>query len=116
MAKTNTAYIPGEYNTGVVRGDTFSETATFITGGEPLNLAGAAIRIQLRTRSGEVVASLEGGSGIQTVGNVMTWTIEGATTAGFAVGQYLYDIEITLGGSTRTYAAGSFAIQKDITA
>jgi len=112
---TNNAYIPGEYHTGVVRGDTFSETMSFTTGGVPLDLADSQVRIQLRTRSGEVVASLAVGSGITVAGNVMSWTIEGAVTAEFAVGQYQYDVEVTTGGTIRTYATGGFTIQKDIT-
>ncbi len=117
MATSNTAYQPAVYNTGILRGDTFSESFTFATGGVPLDLTGASVRIQLRNRSGGVIGSFENGSGIEAAqdGGAIVWTIEGSQTAAYAPGLYQYDIEVTTGSTVRTYLSGSFTVQKDIT-
>ena len=115
MAATNTAYTPAEYNTGILRGDTFSEAFSFQAGGQVLDLTGAGARIQIRSRAGAVLGQYEIGAGLAVASGTLTWTIAGAETAGFKAGQYQYDIEITIGGTVRTYLAGSFTVQKDIT-
>lgn len=115
MATTNTAYAPGVYNTGIVRGDTFREAFSFSTGGVPVSMEGAVVRIQIRTRGGEVLGSYSNESGIEVGETNFVWTVEGSETAGWAVGSYLYDVEISFGSMVRTYATGAFVVQKDIT-
>ena len=112
---TSTAYIPTTYNTGIVRGDTFEEEFSFTTGGEPVVLAGAVVRIQIRTRGGEVVGSYENGAGVVVGESSFIWSIEGSETSEWVGGSYQFDIEITIGGTVRTYAAGAFDVIKDIT-
>lgn len=116
MAASNSSYQPAEYNTGILRGDTFCESFSFATGGEPLDLTGASARVQLRSRTGAILGGFESGNGIETEGSLLVWSIESSETAGYAPGQYQYDIEITTGSTVRTYLTGMFVVQKDITA
>ncbi|TCD47020.1 hypothetical protein [Chlorobium sp. N1] len=116
MALKSTAYLPAVYHTGILRGDTFRERFSFRVGGEPLLLAGAGVRVQLRRRAGTLVGSFEVGAGIEIEGEALVWTIESGATAGYLPGEYQYDIEITTGTTVRTYLSGTFTVEKDVTA
>lgn len=118
---TNDAYLPAEYNTGIVRGDYFSEQFTLSIDGESIDLTGATARIQLRTTSNALIAEYElltndfDITGLRIDESVLSWTINDSDTAEFNPGTYKYDLEITLGGKTRTYIKGVFNVERDVT-
>jgi hypothetical protein len=108
-------YKPATYDTGILRGDSFRQLFNFTAAGLPLDLSGATPRIQFRTKSGDLIDSFAAGSGLTISTNSLIWTISNEQTAGYEPGKYLYDIEITAGGETRTYISGTFTVQKDQT-
>ena len=118
---TNKAYKPGIYNTGVVRGDFFSETFVMVVDDVPLDLSAAAIRSQFRdSSSGDLIREFSTSAGdivIDTSGdaNAFTWSIEADVTRDFATGAFVYDVEITIGGRPRTYIKGMFTVLQDTT-
>lgn len=118
---TNDAYLPAEYNTGIVRGDYFSEQFTLSIDGESIDLTSATARIQLRTTSNALIAEYElltndfDITGLRIDESVLSWTINNSDTAEFNPGTYKYDLEITLGGKTRTYIKGVFNVERDVT-
>lgn len=102
-----------------VKGDTYRGTKFTITiGGDPADLTGASIRMQLRTQPMHPVKSE-----ISTANSMISIT---DPTAGeftinkvkidFPAGNYYYDCEITFAdGSVKTYFGGRFPIVQDIT-
>lgn len=108
-------YKPAQYDTGIVRGDTYSQAFNFRAAGLPLDLTGATPRIQLRKKAGELIDAFALDNGITINTNTLYWTIVNSRTAGYETGKYVFDIEITAGGVTRTYITGTFTVQKDIT-
>lgn len=112
---TNNAYVPAIYNTGIVRGDYYSEVFTFTAEGQALSLDNATMRVQVRDRSGKLLDEFTQDDGLTVDGNEVNWVIPSATTATYTPDSYLYDWEITTSGQTRTYVAGTFQVLKDIT-
>lgn len=108
-------YKPAQYDTGIVRGDTYAQAFNFLAAGIPLDLAGSTPRIEFRTKTGELADTFASGNGITIIANTLYWTIDKDRTAGYDLGKYLFDLEITSGGVTRTYITGTFTVQKDIT-
>lgn len=115
MASSNDSYLPTVYNTGIVRGDDFSETFTFTLDGVALSLDGAEVKIQIRTTMNVLVGEWTTGSGITIVGPALSWAINDTETEEFPVGVHNYDVEITLSEMKRTYITGKFTVVKDIT-
>lgn len=118
---TNKAYKPQVYNTGIVRGDHFSETFTMTIDGQPLDLSAATIRIQFRDSStGGLIDEFSDVTGeivIDTTGdaNSFIWTITSGVTQGYDPGAFEYDIEVTINEQPRTYVRGLFSVLEDIT-
>ena len=108
-------YKPAIYDTGILRGDSFRQVFNFTAAGLPLNLTGSTPRIQFRTKSGDLIDTFTEGAGLAISSNSLIWTISKDRTAAYDLGKYLYDIEITAGGETRTYISGTFTVQKDQT-
>lgn len=116
MAITNESYFPSEYNTGVIRGDDFSEMFTFtIENGEAFPLIGATGKVQIRTSMNVSLGEWTEENGLIFEDNVLTWFINDTETATFQPGAHYYDIEISIGGQKRTYVKGIFNVIKDIT-
>ena len=112
---TNTNYLPAVYNTGVVRGDTFTEEFAFMLDGVAYDLTGSTPLLQLRARDGSLVAQFAAGSGLGISGNLLTWSISSLVTSGYEPGSYLFDLEISISSQKRTYVSGAFRVVKDIT-
>lgn len=112
---TNTNYEPATYNTGVVRGDTFNESHTFTSSAPVLRYA--SVRIQLWSRSGSMLDEFSVGNGIiiDTESDTYYWSIDSDVTAEYPVGTYDFDVEVTVGGSVKTYLTGKFTVKKDVT-
>jgi len=112
---TNTNYLPAVYNTGVVRGDTFTEEFAFMLDGVAYDLTGSTPLLQIRVRDGSLVAQFAVGSGLAISGNLLIWSISSLVTSGYVPGSYLFDLEISISGQKRTYVSGAFRVVKDIT-
>jgi hypothetical protein len=112
---TNTAYLPQKYNTGIVRGDYFSEQFSFTVDGALLDLSSATARVQLRARDGSLLAEFTLGAGLEITGDVLIWSIPSSATTSYNPGTYQYDIEVTINSEARTYVAGTFTVAKDVT-
>ncbi len=112
---TNESYLPSEYNTGIVRGDDFSELFVFTVDGEPFSLNGATCKIQIKTSMGVSVGIWTEENGIILVDNTATWNITNSETSAFPTGSHKYDVEITVSGTKKTYVSGVFTVVGDIT-
>lgn len=121
---TNEAYLPAVYNTGIVRGDYFSESFAFSLDGGNMDLTDSFARIQLRDAGKNIIAQYStepqdnpppATHGINISGNTLHWSIDESETATFAPGVYDYDLEVTISGKIRTYVKGKFTVEKDIT-
>jgi len=112
---TNTNYLPAVYNTGVVRGDSFTEEFAFKLDGVAYDLTGATPLLQIRGRDGTLVSEFAVGSGLTISSNLLSWSISSSVTSGYEPGSYLFDLEITVSGEKRTYVSGAFKVVKDIT-
>jgi hypothetical protein len=112
---TNTAYLPGKYNTGIVRGDYFSEQFGFTVDGVPLDLADATARIQIRKRDGSLLGEFTLDAGLEIADGKLIWSIPSLATTSYTPGTYQYDIEVTINSEPRTYVAGTFTVAKDQT-
>lgn len=115
MSLTNDTYLPAVYNTGVVRGDDFSEMFTFSIGGEGVDLSEAAIKIQMKTTMNVLIGEWDNSNGVIIDGSSVTWNINDNETADFPIGSHNYDIEMTVLTQKRTYVKGKFTVVKDIT-
>lgn len=121
---TNQNYLPAEYNTGIVRGDYFSESFAFSLDGDTLDLTDSFVRIYFRDAGKNIIAEYSteprlnpppATHGITTTLNVVHWSIDETETAEFVPGIYDYDVEVTINGKIRTYIKGKFTVEKDIT-
>jgi len=112
---TNESYLPSEYNTGIVRGDDFSEMFTFTVDGEAFDLGSATGRIQIKTSMGVSVGIWTEETGIIFVNDTMTWNITNSETSTFPTGSHKYDVEINFSGIKKTYVSGVFTVVGDIT-
>lgn len=124
---TNDSYIPAEYNTGIVRGDFFEEKFTFTIDGDPIDLTGCDVRIQIKDLSNRsqfpvylsefvIEPDVYVITGIKLEDtNTLIWTINDVDTKTFPPGSYQYDLEIEIGGKTRTFIKGQFQVERDIT-
>jgi len=101
-----------------VFGDTFNGVQfTYQLNNAPIDLTAATIKIQVRkeSKTGEVVKTLETGSGI---------TITDATNGVFSIDSFVidipvginyYDIQLTTGATVKTYVEGIFEVLQDVT-
>lgn len=112
---TDRTYVPAEYNTGIVRGDYFSQQFSITVDGEVVDLSGSDVRIQIRTDAGKLLDSFTVGGGIEVAENVITWTSDSVRTEEYHPQVYRWDMEVILAGNARTYAAGTFTVIKDQT-
>lgn len=106
-------YLPGELDIETYQNDTFSKVITLTQDGDPVDLSNAVVSMQIRGASGTaVLLSLTEGNGLTVVDN----TIAIQKTIPLEKGRYKYDLQVIYNGNiVRTYLAGSFTVQSDIT-
>jgi len=112
---TNESYLPSEYNTGIYRGDDFSEMFTFTMGGEPFPLDASTGRVSIKDSLNKTLGTWTEGAGLLIANNSITWSIDDSETELFSPGVYKYDIEIEINGQKRTYVRGVFTVVGDVT-
>jgi hypothetical protein len=110
---------PGIYNFPPhYRGDTFTEVVfTINENGSPVDLTGAAIRMEFRKNSltGDLEESMSIGSGLslKSDGSDGTFVVDSFIN-NWDAGTYYYDTEVTFPDATvRTYFKGYQAITQD---
>lgn len=108
------------HNFRIYRGDSWSCVLTFFdTDGSPLNLAGSAIKLQVKAKATDTntVKELSLGTGLTLSGsgnNILT--IESAGDLPVRVGDYAYDLQVTFGsGRIVTYLRGTVVVVQDVT-
>ncbi len=120
---TNNKYTPAEYNTGIVRGDFFTETFTFTIDSVPFDVNTANSHIQIRSLAdgfnpstiGSILGDYRDGNGLTHEDNSIIWEIEDTETATFIPGAYAYDLELIIDNKPKTYIRGRFTVENDIT-
>jgi len=106
--------IPGTLDITCYKGDTLYKTLTFTDAvGDPLDLSTATVNMQVRTKAGETpLISLSEADDITVSSN--TVVIQHDVT--IDKGSYKWDMQFVFAsGITRTYVAGSFVVEDDIT-
>jgi len=111
---------PAIYNVTMYQGASFDLSLTWNVNSVPVNLTGYSSRMQVRSSfdATTAVLSFTSGSGITLGGTAGTILIEAtaATTAGVALGQYVYDLEMVSGGSAVTrLIQGTFLVDPEVT-
>ena len=111
---------PAIYNVTMYQGATFDLTLTWAVNGTPVNLTSYTARMQVRSAfdSTSPALSFTSGSGITLGGTAGTILVEAsaATTAGVAIGQYVYDLEMVSAGSAVTrLIQGTFMVDPEVT-
>lgn len=100
------------------RNDSYEQVISILDGsGNPISLATADIKLQVRTHSdGDVLLTMSEGSGITVGGagnNVITISKIISIQTG---GKYYYDLQATFAdGTVQTYLRGQFIVTEDIT-
>jgi hypothetical protein len=112
---TNESYLPSDYNTGIYRGDDFSEMFNFTVDGEAFPLTGATGKVSIKDSLNNTLGTWTEENGLTFANNTLTWSIEDSETAVFPPGSHKYDIEIEMGGQKRTYVKGIFTVVADTT-
>jgi hypothetical protein len=111
---------PAIYNVTMYQGATFDLNLTWKVNGTPINLTSYSARMQVRSTfdASATALTFTSGSGITLGGTAGTILIEAsaATTAGVAIGQYVYDLEMVSAGSAVTrLIQGTFIVDPEVT-
>lgn len=110
---------PGTYNIKCPQGATYYKTFTISTSGSPMDLTGYTSAMQVREAldSASPLLSLTNGSGITLGGTAGTIavTITSAQSSAIAAGSFVYDLEITSGGTVTRLLQGSFNVSGNVT-
>lgn len=106
--------IPGELNITTYKGDTLYKTLTFTDGvGDPLDLSTATVTMQVRRKAGET-ALIDISEADDLTVSTNTVLINHDVT--IDKGSYQWDMQFVFAsGIRRTYVAGSFEVNDDIT-
>ena len=101
------------------QGSTFTRTITWSQDGIPVNVTGYTAAMQVRSSytSPTAVVSLTNGDGISLGGTAGTIeiTISAVDTAGIPAGNYVYDLELTSGGTVTRLLEGQFIVTPEVT-
>ena len=99
-----------------LRGDTFDELPfTIEIDGQPWDISSATILMQLRSAvDGTVALALSVGSGLTITNGAAGQFKINQQIISIAYGNYLYDIQVTIGGWPYTYISGNFSVVGDI--
>jgi hypothetical protein len=101
------------------QGSTFVRTVTWSKDGLPVSLTNYTAAMQVRSSyaSSTPVVSLTSSSGIALGGNAGTIqiTISASATAAIPAGNYVYDLELTSGGTVTRLLEGQFIVTPEVT-
>lgn len=108
---------PSQYNVSIWRNDTWSQTFSIRSNGEPMDLRGSQVKIQIRKKAGDQhnLLELSLDNGISLIGNDFN-QIYLHKKVEIASGNYVYDINVTYpNGDVKTLVWGNFFVQEDVT-
>lgn len=108
---------PAKHDIKTWRNDTLAINYELSIDGQPIDLSGATVRMQVRPDYGSNTLSLAftEGDGITVTGTSHNM-IEIKKLVTIASGQYVYDLEVQYSnGDVKTYVKGNFIIQEDST-
>lgn len=109
---------PAKLNLKCRTNQTFTRTFTWTINGTPVNLTNATIAMQLKwAGSNEAKVTLTNGSGIVGGGALGTIdvTIAASVMATLVVGDYDYDLVVTIGATKTPLVYGTFTVQQGTT-
>lgn len=110
---------PGNIDFLCPKGSTFSRTLTYKIDDSPVDLTGYEARLQVREYhySDEYVLSLTDSSGLSLGGSAGTIDIllDAGTTQGLVPGNYVYDLELVVGGTVNRLIEGKFTVTPEVT-
>lgn len=109
---------PAKLNLVCRTNQTFTRTFTWLINGTPVDLSSASIAMQLKWNGGTVAkVSLSDGSGIVNGGalGTITATIPASTMATLVVGDYDYDLVVTIGTVKTPLVYGTFTVEQGTT-
>lgn len=109
-----------KYRLSFDQGTTWSRVLTITTDGTPWNLTGYAARLQVRdgSESSTPIINLTNASGLTIGDELGTITISRSATqtAGYAAGNYVYDLElVSPTGEVTRLLQGPFTIDREVT-
>lgn len=105
------------YNFKTYRGDTFDGVEFQINvNGSPLNLTGATLLMVIKTTANAPTVSA---TLTETTGLTITNALQGKFVIDeqilpLSAGQYIYDIQITIGTKVKSYIKGSILVEQDV--
>lgn len=108
---------PAKHDLKVWRNDTLAINYELSIDGQPIDLSGATIRMQVRPDYGSNTLSLAftEGNGITVTGTDHN-VIEVKKLINIASGSYVYDLESQFSnGDVKTYVKGAFIVSEDAT-
>jgi hypothetical protein len=108
---------PANYNIQIWQNNTWSQIFQLLANNVPIDLTGALVEIQVRTRPSSTTAllTLTIGNGI-TVGGLNLNQITINQAVSIAAGSYVYDLTIQFpNDNVKTYIWGNFIVYQDIT-
>jgi hypothetical protein len=112
---------PGRKNIRFIQGDTWSISPRWKIGSNYVNVTGYTAKMQVRiaTTSASVIIEMSTDNGRITVSGIdgmFTVALTSAETTGIPVGNYVYDLEVTSPGGTRTtLLQGGFSVEAEVT-
>lgn len=110
---------PGKLNLTCPQGSTFSKTLTYKIDNAPVNLFGYNARLQVREfhYSDNPVINLTSGNGLTLGGSAGTIAvlISAADTSALISGNYVYDLELVVGGTVTRLVEGNFIVTPEVT-
>lgn len=110
---TNLDNRPGKLDVQIWRGDTWSNVFILTQDGDPIDLSGATVKIDIR--------DAPGGSLVKTITGSVGGDDDNQITVDELIdidaGYYWWDLEVEyVGGTVRTYLYGVFNVFQDVTA
>ena len=110
---------PGKLNLTCPQGSTFSKTLTYKIDDVPVNLFGYDARLQVREfhYSDDPVINLTSGNGLTLGGSAGTIAvlISATDTSELISGNYVYDLELVVGGTVTRLVEGNFVVTPEVT-
>lgn len=106
---------PGDLNLNYVEGDDEQYAFQLQGTGGPINLTGATVECEVRTDYGQPVVATAVCSVTNAANGEFTVDLAKADTRLMAGDRHKYDVQITIGGKTRTYFRGEFSGTKEVT-
>lgn len=110
---------PGKLNLTCPQGSTFSKTLTYKIDDVPVNLFGYDARLQVREfhYSDDPVINLTSGNGLTLGGSAGTIAvlISATDTSALISGNYVYDLELVVGGTVTRLVEGNFIVTPEVT-